>query len=47
LILLRRRRRFVSRAEFVAMSRNAAHVDAFRANQEAAFDQEPRDPYEQ
>jgi antitoxin (DNA-binding transcriptional repressor) of toxin-antitoxin stability system len=40
-----RHRRFVSRAEFVAMSRNAAYVDidAFRADQEAALDQEPRD----
>jgi prevent-host-death family protein len=49
LIPLRRRRRFVSRAEFVAMSRNAAEIDidAFRADQEAALDQEPRDPYEQ
>jgi prevent-host-death family protein len=49
LIPLRRRRRFVSRAEFVAMSRNAAHIDigAFRADQEAALDQEPRDPYDQ
>ncbi|GAB3911316.1 type II toxin-antitoxin system Phd/YefM family antitoxin [Kibdelosporangium lantanae] len=48
LIPLRRRRRFVSRAEFAAMSRNAAQIDleAFRADQEAAFDQEPRDPYE-
>ena len=37
------------RHEFVAMSRNAAHIDidAFRADQEAALDQEPRDPYEQ
>jgi prevent-host-death family protein len=49
LIPLRRRRRFVARAEFAAMSRNAAHadIDAFRADQEAALDQEPRDPYEQ
>lgn len=45
----RQRRRFVARAEFVAMSRNAAHVDirTFRADQEAGLDQEPRDPHEQ
>ncbi|WP_132118092.1 type II toxin-antitoxin system Phd/YefM family antitoxin [Actinocrispum wychmicini] len=48
LIPLRRRRRFVSRAEFAAMSHNAAPVDidAFRADQEAAVDQEAGDPYE-
>lgn len=38
LIPLRHRRRFVSRKEFAAMSRNApdADVDAFRADQDAA-----------
>jgi prevent-host-death family protein len=38
LVPLRRRRRFVSRAEFAAMSRSASVVDpdAFRADQEAA-----------
>jgi prevent-host-death family protein len=48
LVPLRRRRRFVSRAEFAAMSRNAAEIDldAFRADQDAALDHEPRDPYE-
>lgn len=49
LIPLRRRRRFVARDEFTAMSRNAASVDvnAFRADQDAAADQEVVDPYEQ
>lgn len=48
LIPLRRRRRFVTRAEFIAMSRNAANVDvdAFRADQAAAADQEIADPYD-
>jgi antitoxin (DNA-binding transcriptional repressor) of toxin-antitoxin stability system len=48
LIPLRRRRRFVLREEFAAMSRNAPDVDldAFRADQEAALDQEPTSPYE-
>ena len=48
LIPLRRRRRFVSRDEFVAMSRSAASVDvdAFRADQAAAIDDEIVDPYE-
>lgn len=48
LVPLRRRQRFVARAEFTALSRNAAHVDVdpFRADQEAALDQEPQDPYE-
>ncbi len=38
LVPLRQRRRFVSRAEFAAMSRSASVVDpdAFRADQEAA-----------
>jgi prevent-host-death family protein len=48
LIPLRRRRRFVSRAEFAAMSRNAPAVDldAFRADQDAAFDHETDSAYE-
>lgn len=48
LIPLRRRRRFVTRDEFVAMSRNAAtvNIDSFRADQAAAADQEAIDPYE-
>ena len=47
LIPLRRRRRFVPRQEFAAMSRTAASVDAatFRADQEAAADQDLADPY--
>ncbi len=41
LVPLRQRRRFVSRAEFAAMSRGAAAIDmdAFRADQDAAADQ--------
>jgi antitoxin (DNA-binding transcriptional repressor) of toxin-antitoxin stability system len=41
---LRQRRRFVSRAEFVAMSRTAPAIDtgAFRADQDAAADQARR-----
>lgn len=48
LIPLRRRRRFVGRDEFVAMSRNAATIDveAFRAGQDALVDQESADPDE-
>jgi antitoxin (DNA-binding transcriptional repressor) of toxin-antitoxin stability system len=48
LIPLRRRRRFVARDEFIAMSRNAANVDvdAFRADQAAAGEQEIVDPYD-
>jgi prevent-host-death family protein len=47
LIPLRRRRRFVPRQEFAAMSRTAATVDpgAFRADQDAAADQSLADPY--
>jgi prevent-host-death family protein len=43
-----RRRRLVPRAEFVAMSRNAPGVDleAFRADQRAAVDDEAGSPYE-
>lgn len=48
LIPLRRRRRFVPRAEFVAMSRTAPAVDlkAFRADQDAAADHEAGSAYE-
>jgi antitoxin (DNA-binding transcriptional repressor) of toxin-antitoxin stability system len=48
LIPLRQRRRFVSRQEFIAMSRNAPGVDpvAFRADQEAALDHEADSAYE-
>ena len=48
LIPLRQRRRFVPRQEFVAMSRNAPAVDldAFTADQEAAFDHEAGSAYE-
>lgn len=47
LIPLQRRRRFVPRQEFAAMSRASATVDldAFRADQEAAFSQDIADPY--
>ena len=48
LIPIRRHRRFVSRAEFAAMPRNAPQVDlaAFRADQDAALDGYQDDPYE-
>jgi len=48
LVPIRRRRRFVSRQEFVAMSRNApaTNLEAFRADQDAAADQEARGAYE-
>ncbi len=48
LIPLRRRRRFVTRDEFAAMSRNAATVDidSLRADQDAAADHDFADPYE-
>jgi prevent-host-death family protein len=47
LVPLRRRRNFVPRAEFPATSRTAPDVDlaAFRADQAAASDQGPADPY--
>lgn len=47
LIPLRRRRRFVPRAEFAAMSRGAPEIsiEAFRADQDATADQEAGDPY--
>jgi hypothetical protein len=48
LIPLRRRRRFVARDEFAAMSRNAAVVDddVFRTDQDAAADHDAVDLYE-
>jgi prevent-host-death family protein len=48
LIPLRRRRRFVPRQEFAAMSRNVPSVDikTFRADQEAAVDHEVDSPYD-
>lgn len=47
LVPLRRRRRFVTRDEFVAMSRNAASIDVagLRADQDAAADHDVADPY--
>ena len=47
LIPLRRRRRFVPRAEFAAMSRTAPDIslDAFRDDQDAVVEQEMDDPY--
>ena len=48
LIPIRRRRRFVSRQEFAAMSRNAPETDleAFRADQDATVDHEADSAYE-
>jgi antitoxin (DNA-binding transcriptional repressor) of toxin-antitoxin stability system len=48
LIPLRQRRRFVSRQDFIAMSRNAPGIDldAFRADQDAALDHQAGSPYE-
>ena len=48
LIPIRRRRKFVSRQEFAAMSRNApiSDLDALRADQDAVADHEESDPYE-
>ena len=48
LIPIRRRRRFISRQEFAAMSRNAPESDleAFRADQNAAADHEAGSAYE-
>jgi prevent-host-death family protein len=48
LIPLRRRRRFVSRAEFAAMSHAAPKVDldAFRADQRAGLDVETSSVYD-
>ena len=47
LLPLRRRQRFVSRAEFAARSRSAPELDvvAFRQDQEAALDEFTDDPY--
>ena len=47
LIPLRRRRRFLSRAEFARGSLLAPpiDIDAFRADQDAAYDQDLADPY--
>lgn len=47
LVPLRRRRRFVSRSEFAAMSRSAPDIslDAFRADQDATAEHEADDPY--
>jgi antitoxin (DNA-binding transcriptional repressor) of toxin-antitoxin stability system len=47
LIPPRRRRRFVPRSEFAAMSRIASDVSlkAFRADQDATAEQETVDPY--
>jgi prevent-host-death family protein len=47
LIPLRRRRRFVPRQEFAAMSATAAmaDVDAFRADQDASADHHLGDPH--
>jgi prevent-host-death family protein len=47
LVPLRRRRRFVTRAEFTATSRRAPTFDvaAFRADQDAAIEQVAGDPY--
>lgn len=47
LIPLRRRRRFVPRGEFAAMSRTAPDLspEAFRADQDATAAQEIDDPY--
>ncbi|MGW6454424.1 type II toxin-antitoxin system Phd/YefM family antitoxin [Streptomyces sp. NPDC055078] len=47
LIPLRRRRRFVPRAEFAAMSRTAPDISlgAFRDDQDAVVEQESDDPY--
>ncbi len=49
LIPLRRRRRFITREEFGAMSHRAPSMDleAFRADQEAALDHATTDPYDQ
>lgn len=47
LIPLRRRRRFLSRAEFVRGSQLAPRIDLarFRNDQDAAFEQDLSDPY--
>ena len=47
LVPLRRRRRFVTRADFTATSRSAPAIEltGFRADQEAALDVQVDDPY--
>lgn len=47
LIPLRRRRRFVSKADFVAMSRNAPRIDpdVFRSDIDSLVDQTLDDPF--
>ncbi|MFK4100263.1 prevent-host-death protein [Streptomyces sp. NPDC019531] len=47
LVPLRRRRRFVLRAEFAAMSRTAPDIslDAFGDDQDSVIEQELDDPY--
>ncbi|WP_329567760.1 type II toxin-antitoxin system Phd/YefM family antitoxin [Kitasatospora sp. NBC_01266] len=47
LVPLKRRRRFVPRAEFAAMSRSAPDIslEAFRTDQDATAAQETDDPY--
>nr|WP_018640239.1 type II toxin-antitoxin system prevent-host-death family antitoxin [Parafrankia elaeagni] len=49
LVPIRRRRRFVPREEFAAMSRNAPTIDleAFRADQDATIDHEAGGAYDQ
>jgi prevent-host-death family protein len=48
LIPIRQRRKFVSRQEFAAMSRNAtaSDLDAFRADQNATAEHNDSDPYD-
>jgi prevent-host-death family protein len=48
LVPIRRKRTFVSRQEFAAMSRNAPDIalDAFRTDQDAAADHEATSAYE-
>lgn len=48
LVPLRRRRRFVPRQEFAAMSRGAPaiSIDDFRTDQDATAEQDLDDPYE-
>jgi prevent-host-death family protein len=48
LIPLRHRRRFVPRQEFAVLSRPAPRIDieTFRADQEAALDQDSDSPYD-
>lgn len=48
LLPIRQRRRFVSRQEFAAMSRNApvSDLDAFRADQATTAEHNDSDPYD-